>query len=262
VHWALLVARAAREELAWTGLFPSRAQSPSNGTSPAPAPDRCACCGWPWPAKRSCEIDDLEIRRAASPTRDTLRIRRENSRAELFYLIGGTDGAVGEMAEAGELARLAQFVVAPRQGRKSSALPALFAAGLAPGFRWRSAENPRAGQGGAAGHAPDPGGRVAEAIATSALSLSAMEYGETPKMGSRTGLLCRRPLPKIKKAENTVILDSGTSPPSPIISSHSGAAERTCARRQRNHGPLREDHDLSARRGRGREHAVAVDGLL
>jgi nicotinate-nucleotide adenylyltransferase len=55
--------------------------------------------------------------------------------AELFYLIGADQAAqLPQWREAGELARLAQFIVAPRQGEKPAALPAPFRGRALRGF--------------------------------------------------------------------------------------------------------------------------------
>ena len=135
----LLVARAAREEVGLDRVcFIPAAQSPFKpGTSPAPAPERLRLLRLALAGETECEIDDLEIRRGGvSYTVDTLRhYAGKFPGAELFYLIGADQTAqLPQWREAGELARLAQFVVAPRQGEKPGALPAPFRGRALRGF--------------------------------------------------------------------------------------------------------------------------------
>ena len=71
--------------------------------------------------KTNCEIDDQEIRRGGvSYTIETLRdYAKRFPQAELFYLIGADNAAkLNEWREAGELARLAEFVVNSAAGRE------------------------------------------------------------------------------------------------------------------------------------------------
>ena len=115
----LLVAQAAIEELGLDRLFfiPA-AHSPFKPENEM-APDavrlqllRLALAGG-----TNCEVDDQEIRRGGvSYTIETLRdyVRRFPG-AELFYLIGADNAAkLNEWREAGELAKLAEFVAVPR----------------------------------------------------------------------------------------------------------------------------------------------------
>ena len=135
----LLVARAAREELGLDKVcFIPAAQSPFKpGTPPAPAPERLRLLRLALAGETGCEMDDLEIRRGGvSYTVDTLRHYAEKfPGAELFYLIGADQTAqLPQWREAAELARLAQFVVAPRPGESPAALPAPFRGRALRGF--------------------------------------------------------------------------------------------------------------------------------
>lgn len=135
----LLVARAAREELGLDKVcFVPAAQSPFKpGTSPAPAPERLRLLRLALAGEISSEIDDLELRRGGvSYTVDTLRHYAEKYHgAELFYLIGADQTVLlPQWREAAELARLAQFVVAPRPGEGTPALPAPFRGHVLRGF--------------------------------------------------------------------------------------------------------------------------------
>lgn len=127
----LLVAQAAGEELALDRLFfiPA-AQSPFKPTSQPTSPAlrermlRLALAG-----KSNCEIDPQEVARGGlSFTIDTVRdYTRRFPQAELFYLIGADHvPTLPQWREAGELARLVQFVVIPRPGEMLAAAPAPF----------------------------------------------------------------------------------------------------------------------------------------
>jgi len=117
----LLVAQAAIEELGLDKLFfiPA-AQSPFKPDSkPAPAAARLQLLRLALAGRTNCEIDDQEIRRGGvSYTVDTLRdYANKFPGAKLFYLIGADNVAkLNEWREAGELAKLAEFVVIPRPG--------------------------------------------------------------------------------------------------------------------------------------------------
>jgi nicotinate-nucleotide adenylyltransferase len=135
----LLVARAAREELGLDKVFfiPA-AQSPFKpGTAPAPAPERLRLLRLALAGETGAEIDDLELRRGGvSYTVDTLRHYAEKfPGAELFYLIGADQTAqLPQWRDAAELARLAQFAVAPRPGEGPPALPPPFSGCALRGF--------------------------------------------------------------------------------------------------------------------------------
>ncbi len=135
----LLVARAAREELGLDKLcFIPAAQSPFKpAVTHAPAPQRLRLLRLALAGETAAEIDDLEIRRGGvSYTVDTLRHYAEKfPGAELFYLIGADQVALlPQWHEAGELARLAQFVVAPRPGETPPKLAAPFRGRALRGF--------------------------------------------------------------------------------------------------------------------------------
>lgn len=135
----LLVAQAAMEELGLDKLFfiPA-AQSPFKPES-KPAPDavrlqllRLALAG-----KSNCEVDGQEIRRGGiSYTVDTLRdYAKKFPSAEIFYLIGADNAAkLNEWREAGELAKLAEFVAVPRPGGAPAVFPPPFRGRTLKGF--------------------------------------------------------------------------------------------------------------------------------
>lgn len=127
----LLVAQAAREELALDRLFfiPA-AKSPFKPVQAPAAPEerlrllRLALAGKSW-----CELDDQEIRRGGvSYTIDTVRDYLKRFReAHIFYLIGGDHVAqLPKWRDAEELARLVEFVVIPRPGQTDAPLPSPF----------------------------------------------------------------------------------------------------------------------------------------
>ena len=127
----LLVAQAAGEELALDRLFfiPA-AQSPFKPTAQTTSPAlrermlRLALVG-----QSNCEIDPQEVARGGlSFTIDTVRdYTRRFPQAELFYLIGADHvPTLPKWREAGELARLVQFVVIPRPGEMLADAPAPF----------------------------------------------------------------------------------------------------------------------------------------
>jgi nicotinate-nucleotide adenylyltransferase len=127
----LFVARAAREEAGLARLFfiPA-AQSPFKpDAQPAPAAERLRWLRLALAGDTTAEVDDREIRRGGpSYTIDTVRAyAQEHPAAELFYLIGADQTAQLRLwREAGELARLVQFLVLPRPGEAPVELPAPF----------------------------------------------------------------------------------------------------------------------------------------
>jgi nicotinate-nucleotide adenylyltransferase len=127
----LLVARAAREEAGLDRLFfiPA-AQSPFKpGVQPAPGAERLRWLRLALAGDTAAEVDDQEIRRGGpSYTIDTVRTyAKEYPAAELFYLIGADQTAQLRLwREAGELARLVQFLVIPRPGEAAPELAAPF----------------------------------------------------------------------------------------------------------------------------------------
>lgn len=127
----LLVAQAAREELALDRLFfiPA-AQSPFKPAQPpALAEERLHLLRLALAGKSWCELDDQEIRRGGvSYTVDTVRDYLNRFRGgQLFYLIGGDHVAqLPKWRDANELARLVQFLVIPRPGEANASLPPPF----------------------------------------------------------------------------------------------------------------------------------------
>jgi nicotinate-nucleotide adenylyltransferase len=127
----LLVAQAACEELELDRLcFIPAAQSPFKPESaPAPAAERVrllrlALAGW-----TNCDLDLQELSRGGTSfTIDTLRdYARRFPRAALFCLIGADHvPTLPKWREAGELARLAEFVAIPRPGQTPASFPAPF----------------------------------------------------------------------------------------------------------------------------------------
>jgi nicotinate-nucleotide adenylyltransferase len=135
----LLVARAALEEIGLARLiFIPAAQSPFKPDSaPAPAALRLQMLRLALAGEKACDIDDLEIRRGGvSYTVDTLRhYTAKFPGAELFYLVGSDQAALlPKWREAGELARLAEFVVVPRPGQAPAAVPPPFRGRALRGF--------------------------------------------------------------------------------------------------------------------------------
>ena len=135
----LLVAQAAREELALTRLFfiPA-AQSPFKpGRRPASAEARLQLLRLALAGRDWCEIDEQEIRRGGvSYTIDTVRdYAARFPGAQLFYLIGADHvEQLPEWREAAELARMLEFVVLPRPGQGETPFPAPFRGRMLSGF--------------------------------------------------------------------------------------------------------------------------------
>ncbi|MSU59870.1 MAG: nicotinate (nicotinamide) nucleotide adenylyltransferase [Pedosphaera sp.] len=135
----LLVAQAAREELALDRLFFIPAARSPFKPECEPAPDawrtamlRLALAGQP-----HCEVDEQELRRGGeSFTIETVRdYARRFPGAELFWLIGADNVAtLNQWREAGELSRLAEFVAIPRPGEAEVTFPAPFRGRMLKGF--------------------------------------------------------------------------------------------------------------------------------
>jgi nicotinate-nucleotide adenylyltransferase len=135
----LLVAQAAREELALTRLFfVPVAQSPFKPDSrPSFAAERLRLLRLALAGKNWCEIDEQEILRGGiSYTIETVRSYSERfPGAELFYLIGGDHvEKLPFWREADQLARLAEFVVIPRPGQAEIPFPTPFRGRQLVGF--------------------------------------------------------------------------------------------------------------------------------
>jgi nicotinate-nucleotide adenylyltransferase len=135
----LLVAQAAREELELTRLyFIPAARSPFKPTTePSPAAIRLRLLRLALAGQTQCEVDEQEITRGGvSYSIDTVRDYTQRfPQAKLFYLIGADHIAqLPKWREAGELARLVEFVVIPRPGEKSAPLPSPFRGRSLTGF--------------------------------------------------------------------------------------------------------------------------------
>jgi nicotinate-nucleotide adenylyltransferase len=135
----LLVAQAAMEELGLDRLyFIPAAQSPFKPVDPpSPAAGRLRLLRLALAGQTQCELDEQEIRRGGiSYTVETLRdYARRFPGAELFYLIGADNVAsLPGWREAGELARLAEFVALPRPGEAPAAFPPPFRGRMLKGF--------------------------------------------------------------------------------------------------------------------------------
>jgi nicotinate-nucleotide adenylyltransferase len=135
----LLVAQAACEELGLSRLFflPA-AQSPFKPqTTPAPAAERLRLLRLALAGQTRYEIDGQEISRGGTSfTIDTVRsYATKFPQAKLFYLIGADHvPTLPAWREAGELARLAEFVVIPRPGQPPASFPKPFRGRELAGF--------------------------------------------------------------------------------------------------------------------------------
>jgi nicotinate-nucleotide adenylyltransferase len=135
----LLVAQAALEELGLDKLFfVPAAQSPFKTENKiAPAEIRLQLLRLALAGKTNCEIDEQEIRRGGiSYSVETLRdYAKCFPGAQLFYLIGADNiSKLAEWREAGELAKLAEFVAIPRPGEKAAEFPKPFRGRILKGF--------------------------------------------------------------------------------------------------------------------------------
>jgi nicotinate-nucleotide adenylyltransferase len=135
----LLVAQAAVEELGLDRLFfiPA-AQSPFKSENQiAPAEIRLKLLRLSLAGKMNCEIDGQEIWRGGiSYSIETLRdYAKRFPKAQLFYLIGADNiSKLNEWREAGELAKLAEFVAIPRPGESVAEFPKPFRGRILKGF--------------------------------------------------------------------------------------------------------------------------------
>lgn len=127
----LLVAQAAFEELDLSRLFfVPAAQSPfKQSAAPVSGQIRAQLLRLALAGRNWCEVDEQEIRRAGvSYAVDTVRdYAARFPKAELFYLIGADNvPTLSQWREAGDLARLAEFIVIPRPSQTAVSLPAPF----------------------------------------------------------------------------------------------------------------------------------------
>jgi nicotinate-nucleotide adenylyltransferase len=135
----LLVAQAAMEELALSRLFfiPA-AQSPFKPDNRmADGAVRVRLLRLALAGKTDCEIDEQELQRGGvSYSIDTLRdYVKRFPHAKIFYLIGADNVAkLNEWREAGELAKLAEFVAIPRPGQNEVPFPQPFRGRMLHGF--------------------------------------------------------------------------------------------------------------------------------
>jgi nicotinate-nucleotide adenylyltransferase len=135
----LLLAQAAIEELGLTRLcFILAAQSPFKvGQGFAPAAARLQMLRLALAGRTNCDVDEQEINRGGvSFAIDTVRdYVRRFPQAELSYLIGADHVAnLPKWREAGELAKLTEFVVIPRPGDATVPIPSPFRGRTLKGF--------------------------------------------------------------------------------------------------------------------------------
>jgi len=135
----LLLGQAAIEELGLTRLcFVLAAQSPFKvGQNFAPVAARLKMLRLALVGRPNCAVDEQEINRGGvSFAIDTVRdYARRFPQAELAYLIGADHVAnLPKWREAGELAKLAEFVVIPRPGDALVPLPPPFRGRTLKGF--------------------------------------------------------------------------------------------------------------------------------
>jgi nicotinate-nucleotide adenylyltransferase len=119
-------------------FFIPAAQSPLKPErQPTPAPERLRLLRLALAGKANCEIDDQEVKRGGvSYTIATARdYARRFSRAALFYLIGADLlETLPQWRDAGELARLLEFVVIPRPGETVKPFPPPFCGQTLAGY--------------------------------------------------------------------------------------------------------------------------------
>jgi nicotinate-nucleotide adenylyltransferase len=135
----LLVAQAAREEAGLERVyFIPAAQSPFKPDRvPAPAAERLRLLRLALAGNTHCEIDAQELGRGGvSYTIDTVRDYARRFRGAQLHLLIGADHArtLGEWREAGELARLAEFLAIPRPGEPDAVFLAPFRGRTLKGF--------------------------------------------------------------------------------------------------------------------------------
>ena len=135
----LLVAQAAVEELGLDRLFfiPAAVSPFKPENKMAPDAIRLQLLRLTLAGKTNYEIDDQEIKRGGiSYSIETLRdYAKRFPGAQLFYLIGADNAAkLNEWREAGELAKLAEFVAVPRPGEKTAEFPNPFRGKILKGF--------------------------------------------------------------------------------------------------------------------------------
>lgn len=127
----LLVAAAALEEFELDRLvFVLASQSPFKPDRQASTPaDRLRWLRLALAGKTRCVVDDVEIRRGGiSFTIDTVRhFRVQHPGSSVYYLIGEDHlEQLPKWREAGELARLVEFILVPRPGASPAPAPTGF----------------------------------------------------------------------------------------------------------------------------------------
>ena len=135
----LLVAQAAREELALERLFfiPAARSPFKQEVLPSPAPERLRLLRLALAGQAESEIDEQEIQRGGiSYTIDTVRdYARRFPGARLFWLIGADHlPQLPEWRAAEELAQRVEMVVIPRPGQTVQSFPAPFRGHWLEGF--------------------------------------------------------------------------------------------------------------------------------
>jgi nicotinate-nucleotide adenylyltransferase len=135
----LLVAQAASEEIGLDCVFfiPAATSPFKAAAQAAPAGERLRMLRLALAGKTYCQVDDQEIRRGGiSYSIETIRnYLQAYPDAELFYLIGADQAPHLHLwREAGEVARLVEFVVVPRPGESPVQLPAPFRGRALHGF--------------------------------------------------------------------------------------------------------------------------------
>jgi len=135
----LLVAQAALEELELDRLFfVPAAQSPfKQDQQHTPGVERVRMLRLALAGQTRCEVDEQEIERGGvSFTVETLRdYAKRFPQATLFCPIGADNVAsLPQWREAGELARLAEFVAIPRPGENPPPFPPPFRGRILAGF--------------------------------------------------------------------------------------------------------------------------------
>jgi nicotinate-nucleotide adenylyltransferase len=135
----LLVAQAAIEELGLDRLFfiPAACSPFKADNKMTPGEIRLQLLRLALAGKTNCEVDAQEVRRGGiSYTVETLRdYAKRFPDAEIFYLIGADNiSKLNEWRDAGELAKLAEFIAISRPGEKPAEFPKPFRGKILKGF--------------------------------------------------------------------------------------------------------------------------------
>lgn len=135
----LLVAQAALEELQLDRIFfVPAAHSPFKpDAKPTPSSERLQMLRLALAGNTRAEVDEQEIHRGGiSYTIETVRdYSRRFPKTKLFYLIGADHVAsLPKWREAGELAKLVEFLIIPRPGESKAQIPDPFRGAYLMGF--------------------------------------------------------------------------------------------------------------------------------